>query len=80
MPKAKKNGRNAGAQSSPYNRPAKASASNHIFKMKTDIGQHVLKNPGVADVIVAKSDLKQSDVGSDRAAPNISDDEWTDGV
>lgn len=35
---------------------------NNVFKMNTDLGQHVLKNPGVADAIVAKADLKQSDV------------------
>ncbi|RMD41215.1 hypothetical protein DV735_g3903, partial [Chaetothyriales sp. CBS 134920] len=29
--------------------------------MNTDIGQHVLKNPGVAQAIVDKADLKQSD-------------------
>ena len=29
--------------------------------MNTDLGQHVLKNPGVADAIIAKADLKQSD-------------------
>lgn len=41
---------------------AKAKAANSIFKMNTDIGQHVLKNPGVAQAIVDKADLKQSDV------------------
>lgn len=30
--------------------------------MNTEIGQHVLKNPGVAQAIVDKADLKQSDV------------------
>ncbi|KAL8927401.1 MAG: hypothetical protein Q9172_001399, partial [Xanthocarpia lactea] len=30
--------------------------------MNTNIGQHVLKNPGVAQAIVDKADLKQSDV------------------
>ncbi|KAI5306285.1 Dimethyladenosine transferase [Ascosphaera pollenicola] len=40
---------------------AKAKAANSIFKMNTDIGQHVLKNPGVAQAIVDKADLKQSD-------------------
>lgn len=29
--------------------------------MNTDLGQHVLKNPGVAQAIVDKADLKQSD-------------------
>ncbi|KAF1810802.1 rRNA adenine dimethylase [Eremomyces bilateralis CBS 781.70] len=41
-------------------KPPKASHS--IFKMNTDIGQHILKNPGIAQAIVDKSDLKQSDV------------------
>lgn len=36
----------------------------NLFKMKTEIGQHVLKNPGVAQAIVDKADLKQSDVSS----------------
>ncbi|PNS16092.1 Dimethyladenosine transferase [Sphaceloma murrayae] len=35
---------------------------NNIFKMNTDIGQHILKNPGVAQAIVDKADLKQSDI------------------
>lgn len=30
--------------------------------MNTDIGQHVLKNPGVAQAIIDKAGLKQSDV------------------
>ena len=30
--------------------------------MNTDLGQHVLKNPGVAQAIVDKADLKQSDI------------------
>ena len=63
MPKAQGKKRNAAAESSPYNKPGKASApKNHIFKMKTDIGQHVLVNPGVSQAIVDKADLKQSDV------------------
>lgn len=60
MPKAFKQKRNgSAAQSSPY---AKTKAANNIFKMNTDLGQHVLKNPGVAQAIVDKADLKQSDV------------------
>ncbi|MCJ1344602.1 Dimethyladenosine transferase [Peltigera leucophlebia] len=60
MPKAFKQKRNGlAAQSSPY---AKTKASNNIFKMNTDLGQHVLKNPGVAQAIVDKADLKQSDI------------------
>ena len=30
--------------------------------MNTDLGQHVLRNPGVAQAIVDKADLKQSDI------------------
>ncbi|KAL6714717.1 Dimethyladenosine transferase [Lecanora helva] len=62
MPKAKGKKRNNATQGGPYSQATKGSAANHIFKMKTDIGQHVLKNPGVADAIVAKADLKQSDI------------------
>lgn len=40
----------------------KGKMSNNIFKMNTDIGQHILKNPGVAQAIVDKADLKQSDI------------------
>lgn len=60
MPKAFKQKRNgSAAQSTPY---AKTKAANNMFKMNTDLGQHVLKNPGVAQAIVDKADLKQSDV------------------
>ena len=63
MPKIASNKRNGAAQSSPYaHAAAKAKAGNNIFKMNTDLGQHVLKNPGVAQAIVDKADLKQSDV------------------
>lgn len=37
-------------------------AANNVFKFNTDLGQHILKNPGVAQAIVDKADLKQSDV------------------
>ncbi|KAL9017306.1 MAG: hypothetical protein Q9185_005363 [Variospora sp. 1 TL-2023] len=61
MPKTTKQKRNGAAtHSSPY--ASKPKASNNIFKMNTDIGQHVLKNPGVAQAIVDKADLKQSDI------------------
>lgn len=60
MPKALRQKRNGStAQKSPY---AKMKGTNNIFKMNTDLGQHVLKNPGVAQAIVDKADLKQSDV------------------
>lgn len=62
MPKANKHKRNgaSGAQDSPYAAPT--AKSNAIFKMNTDLGQHILKNPGIAQAIVDKADLKQSDV------------------
>jgi 18S rRNA (adenine1779-N6/adenine1780-N6)-dimethyltransferase len=62
MPKAPKGKRNGAANGGPYSHAGKSSAAHNIFKMKTDIGQHVLKNPGVAQAIVDKADLKQSDV------------------
>ena len=63
MPKVGAKKRNGAAHSSPYaHAAAKTKAANNIFKMNTDIGQHVLKNPGVAQAIVDKADLKQSDV------------------
>lgn len=47
----------------PYARKSKSAAShNAIFKMNTDLGQHILKNPGVAQAIVDKADVKQSDI------------------
>ena len=70
MPKANKKKGNTSAGSSPY--AQKAKASNAIFKMNTDLGQHVLKNPGVAQAIVDKADLKQSDVWSSPEATDIS--------
>ena len=61
MPKTPSKKRHGASRSSkPYTKPS--SALNHVFKMKTEIGQHVLKNPGVAQAIVDKADLKQSDV------------------
>ncbi|KAI4124505.1 MAG: hypothetical protein LQ338_004768 [Usnochroma carphineum] len=69
MPKATKQKRNGAANSSPY-ASTKPKSSNHIFKMNTDIGQHVLKNPGVAQAIVDKADLKQSDVRSPVPLPD----------
>jgi hypothetical protein len=60
MPKASAGKRNGAGKSSPY-APAAAS-KNNVFKFNTDLGQHILKNPGVAQAIVDKADLKQSDV------------------
>ncbi|KAG0651833.1 S-adenosylmethionine-6-N N -adenosyl(rRNA) dimethyltransferase [Hyphodiscus hymeniophilus] len=61
MGKLKQGKRNsAAASSSPY---AKAqTATNNVFKFNTNVGQHILKNPGVAEAIVAKAHLKPSDV------------------
>ncbi len=63
MPKSAGKTRNGAAKSSPYAHAAvKTKAANNIFKMNTDLGQHVLKNPGVAQAIVDKADLRGSDV------------------
>lgn len=63
MPKTGSNKRKGASQSSPYDRSsAKTKGANNLFKLNTNIGQHVLKNPGVAQAIVDKADLKQSDV------------------
>jgi 18S rRNA (adenine1779-N6/adenine1780-N6)-dimethyltransferase len=62
MPKAKQKRTGAADNSSPYAKPsAKASAAHSIFKMDKDLGQHILKNPGVATAIVQKAHLKQSE-------------------
>lgn len=71
MPKAKKSnpgGYGNGASKAPYAKPSSAAkeaaskAVNNVFKMNTDLGQHILKNPGVAQAIVDKAGLKQSDI------------------
>ena len=64
MPKVRQQKRYGGVGGSPYATAAQTK-SNAIFKMNTDIGQHVLKNPGVAQAIVDKADLKQSDVSAE---------------
>ncbi|KAH7189520.1 ribosomal RNA adenine dimethylase-domain-containing protein [Fusarium flagelliforme] len=56
MPKATK-GKNAAPRKGPYEKPA----ANRVFKFNTNIGQHILKNPGIADTIVAKANLKPTD-------------------
>lgn len=38
-----------------------AAAKHTVFKMNTDLGQHILKNPLVAQGIVDKADIKPSD-------------------
>jgi 18S rRNA (adenine1779-N6/adenine1780-N6)-dimethyltransferase len=62
MPKAHTKKRNSASGNSPYTKAPAAKVGNNVFKMNTDLGQHVLKNPGVADAIVNKADLKQSDI------------------
>ncbi|KAF2834868.1 hypothetical protein M501DRAFT_999905 [Patellaria atrata CBS 101060] len=63
MPKTPSRKSNGSAKGTPYGVSApKSKAAHSIFKMNTDIGQHILKNPGVAQAIVDKADLKQSDV------------------
>lgn len=64
MPKVASKKRNGGGSGGPYSGGTKPAAVNNVFKMNTDLGQHVLKNPGVAQAIVDKADLKQSDVGT----------------
>ncbi|KAK1488289.1 dimethyladenosine transferase [Colletotrichum cuscutae] len=61
MGKAKAGKRNAAAASSgsPYSRPSQK--TNNVFKFNTNVGQHILKNPGVADAIVHKAELKPTD-------------------
>jgi 18S rRNA (adenine1779-N6/adenine1780-N6)-dimethyltransferase len=59
MGKLKPTKRNS-TSSSTYDR-AKVT-SNNIFKFNTNVGQHILKNPGVAEAIVNKADLKPSDI------------------
>lgn len=55
------------SSSTPYDRPSKKSAGaaaaskNNVFKFNTNVGQHILKNPGIADAIVEKSNLKPTD-------------------
>ncbi|CAG7920751.1 unnamed protein product [Penicillium olsonii] len=61
MPKVQKPKRN-GASQGMSDAAAKTKAAHSIFKMNTDIGQHVLKNPGIAAAIVEKAELKQSDI------------------
>jgi 18S rRNA (adenine1779-N6/adenine1780-N6)-dimethyltransferase len=68
MGKAKSAGKRNSAPSSPYDRPSKggaasaSAAKNNIFKFNTSsYGQHILKNPGVADAIVLKANLKPTD-------------------
>ncbi|KAF8459355.1 S-adenosyl-L-methionine-dependent methyltransferase [Terfezia claveryi] len=63
MPKAPKKGGHLGQ--TPYAKGSAGASSklaNNVFKMNKDLGQHILKNPGVAQAIVDKAALKQSDI------------------
>ncbi|RKF73647.1 Dimethyladenosine transferase [Golovinomyces cichoracearum] len=60
MGKIKQTKRNhASTGSSPYIKTGKG--ANNVFKFNTNVGQHILKNPGVAEAIVAKAFLRPSD-------------------
>ena len=65
MPKVSKKGGKPGSAPYPDSKGAGSAGgkfSNNVFKMNKDLGQHILKNPGVAQAIVDKAGLKQSDV------------------
>lgn len=55
MGKVEKGKKGGAASSSPYDRKssagkgAAAATKNNVFKFNKDFGQHILKNPGVAD-------------------------------
>ncbi|KFA73834.1 hypothetical protein S40288_07850 [Stachybotrys chartarum IBT 40288] len=64
-----KNGKRNSASSTPYERPngggggggGGGATKNNVFKFNTNVGQHILKNPGVSDAIVEKAYLKPTD-------------------
>uniref|UniRef100_A0A060T0H6 rRNA adenine N(6)-methyltransferase n=1 Tax=Blastobotrys adeninivorans TaxID=409370 RepID=A0A060T0H6_BLAAD len=60
MGKAATTKRHGGASASPIDKPAAKKTS--VFKMNTTIGQHLLKNPLIAQHIVDKADIRPSDV------------------
>ena len=60
MGKLKNPKRNSAASVSPYSKAQ--TTTNNVFKFNTNVGQHILKNPGVAEAIVAKANLKPSDI------------------
>lgn len=65
MPKSARKNNGGVSKGDPYAGAAsrkKGHAANNVFKFNTDLGQHILKNPGVAQAIVEKAELKQSDV------------------
>ncbi|ROV94530.1 hypothetical protein VMCG_08156 [Cytospora schulzeri] len=65
---SKRKGASSSSSSTPYDRPSKKNAAataaagkNNVFKFNTNVGQHILKNPGIADAIVQKANLKPTD-------------------
>lgn len=59
-----KHAKRSGTASVPYDRPGgggAVKAKNNVFKFNTNVGQHILKNPGVSDAIVEKAYLKLID-------------------
>lgn len=63
MPKSARKNSSGVQKGDPYAGAAsRKKGGNNVFKFNTDLGQHILKNPGVAQAIVDKADLKQSDV------------------
>ncbi|KAF3397019.1 Dimethyladenosine transferase [Talaromyces pinophilus] len=67
MGKVQPKKRNSSSAGSPYtkNLPSGSLKKNPIFKFNTDIGQHILKNPGIADAIVDKANIKEHEVVAD---------------
>lgn len=69
MGKVKTPRRAGAASSSPYDRKSGSAASaaaaapnkNNVFRFKKDYGQHILKNPGIAEEIVKKAFLRPTD-------------------
>ncbi|KND89582.1 Dimethyladenosine transferase [Tolypocladium ophioglossoides CBS 100239] len=55
------------ASGTPYDRSGggkgsgEGASKNNVFKFNTNVGQHILKNPGVSDAIVDKAYLKPTD-------------------
>ena len=67
MPKVNKKKRNSATSDA----AAKAQAAHSIFKMNTDIGQHVLKNPGIAEqYVILTMSLKCGDSKSNPVPQN----------
>ncbi|KAM4057554.1 ribosomal RNA adenine dimethylase domain-containing protein [Hirsutella rhossiliensis] len=62
-----KQAKRSSAGGTPYERPGGGKSSgasgskNNVFKFNTNVGQHILKNPGVSDAIVDKAYLKPTD-------------------